>query len=162
MPKFDAESVGDIEYDFTKWGIKDKGVVSEPSRAAVNTMMKEVQVAFKELDLAVPDDNPQAIASAMNSIEDEDIFEKMTAALVDSIAKLCGATYEESTVLDGESGAEVKVKEWSGGSPTHQSLDTLPYRVFMAFFGYIMNEVMSPEASKPGTNTSRITPLRSA
>lgn len=162
MPKFDAGSVGEIEYDFTSWGINDKGVVPEPSRAQVNKMMKDVQLAFKEMELGDVEDNPRAIAAAMQAIEEDDVFSKMTERLVECMAVLCGADCSEISVIDNDTQSEVTVKEWQGGKPSYQSLAALPYRVFMAFFGYIMNEVMSPEASTPGTTSTRITPLRSA
>lgn len=136
MPKFDAGSVSAIEYDFSGFKddnglpIEDKGSVPEPSRAHVNQVMKQIQAAFKEMGFDDVD-SPEDVSSRMNRIEDEDMFEKMTEKLVGLISDLCG------------------------GSPSYESINRLPYRPFMAFFGYLMGEVMSPETSKPATNPSQ-------
>lgn len=149
MAKFSAESIEPIEYDFSGFNgpdgkpINDKGSIPEPSRAQVNKMMTDVQNAFKEMGLA--DDaaeSPEKVIETMSALEkskdgeSEDKFGKMTEHLVTAMAELCA------------------------GSPSQKSLADLPYRPFMAFFGYLMGEVMSPEASAPDTKSSR-TPLRS-
>lgn len=136
MPKFDATSVGDVEYDFTGWkGVKgsafagqpinDKGVIPEPSRHLVSQTMSRVTAAFKSLDSNTDvDETPEAIAAAMEKINDEETFEKMGDELTEAMAELCD------------------------GSPSRESLEALGWRKFMAFFGYVMGELMSPEVDK--------------
>jgi hypothetical protein len=143
VAKFSAESLDPIEYDFTGFNspdgkpINDKGAIPEPSRAQVNAMMNDVQNAFKDLGLGEDSaETPEKVVETMNAMnssndgEDEDKFAKMSEHLVDAMADLCG------------------------GSPSKKSLEDLPYRAFMAFFGYLMGEVMSPEASAPVTKNS--------
>lgn len=143
MPKFDASSFSDVEYDFT--GIKsakdgnyidDKGVVPEPSRHLVAETMSAISTAFNEMKLAGKEmsenPSPDEVVEAMNSLGDEDAkaFEHMADTLVEVLADFCQ------------------------GSPRLDSLDALPWNRFMAFFGYLMEHMLSPEASVPGTNAT--------
>lgn len=136
MPTFNADSIGgDIDYDFTKWG-GPKGTVPEPTRAAVNKMMKDVTKAFKDAGLG-PETaegevlSPEQVADTMNKVEDDEMFEKLTEVLLDVLAEVCG------------------------GSPSKEALAALPYRPFQGFFGYLIGNLTNPEASAPGTNSSR-------
>lgn len=134
MPKFDGGSIGgSLEYDLTEWG-GGPGIVPEPSRPAVNKMMKAVQSSFKELGLADvtggDSTTPNEIADTMNKIEDDEVFEKMTTRMTESVAELCG------------------------GKPSLHDLQALPYRPFMGFFGWLMGNLMDPELNKPGTDSS--------
>jgi hypothetical protein len=139
MPKFDEESIGgELEYKFTKWldeKFKDRvGVVPEPSRPAVNALMKKVQGNFKEMGLVDESDDdsttPSEIADRMNKIVDDDLFEKMATKITEAVAEVCG------------------------GKPSLETLMALPYRPFMGFFGFLVGNLMNPEASKPVTSTS--------
>lgn len=146
MPKFDGKSLGgDLAYDFTEFGHPDiKGVVPEPSRFAAKRFFKEVQQVMKDLNVAKTDEDsasPNEIVEVMNSIDDEEMFDKLTEGITDALAKLCGA--DESA--DGV---------WVGGSPTHAQLTALGYRPFMGFFGYLMQNLMNPELQAPATNSS--------
>jgi hypothetical protein len=134
MPKFNAESIGgELEFDFSPWG-GPVGVVPEPSRIAVNSLMKKIQADFKELGLVDEDDDdsttPGEIADRMNKVDDEKLFEKMAANITEAVAEVCG------------------------GTPSLKVLEALPYRPFMGFFGFLVGNLMNPEASKPGTNIS--------
>lgn len=135
MPKFDGASIGgDLEYDFSRWS-GPTGVVPEPPRAAVNTLMKSISVAFKDLGLRDEDETddsltPNDVEKTMNQIEDEELFEKMNEKLLDALAKVCA------------------------GSPSRENLEALPYRPFMGFFGYLIGNLTNPEGSKPGTTSS--------
>ena len=142
MPKFDATSFEDCEYDFT--GIKgvsgnyiqDKGVVPEPSRNLVSTTMANIAEAFNRISPPAEDEDeveatPEAIKEAMQRLDDKEAFEKMSVELLDTLATFCQ------------------------GHPSKESLDDLPWPRFMGFFGYIMENMLSPEASAPGKNTPR-------
>ena len=141
IPKFDASAISDIEYDLRGFtdengnSIDDHGSVPEPSVNAVNQMMKDVQKTFKELGLAekdAPDSTSfEEISKTMQEIDDDDTFLKMNEMLKAALADLCD------------------------GKPSAESLGKLKFRPFMGFFGYVMEEVMSPEASKPDTKSSR-------
>lgn len=136
MPKFDASSIGgDLEYDFSKWG-GPTGVVPEPPRSGVNKLMKRISKAFKETGLRdedADDDSltPDEVASTMDKVEDEEIFEKLNLELLEALADICA------------------------GSPSREALDALPYRPFMGFFGYLIGNLTNPEGSRPGTNSSQ-------
>jgi hypothetical protein len=131
MPKFDASSVSDIEYDFTGWNIDDKGVVPEPSRHLISKTMKRVSEAFKMLDAGEVEETPEGIARAMEKVSDEETFDKLGDELLDAITELCN------------------------GSPRRESLEALGWRRFMAFFGYVMGEMMSPEVGNIGGSTTQ-------
>lgn len=138
MPKFDASSVSSLEYDFTSWGVNDRGVIPEPTRALVNACMRQVANAFKELGLTDDEDDNdngdmsvERVTSTINKIDDEAVFEALADRITDTVAQLCQ------------------------GKPSYESLAALPHRPFMAFFGWLMGEVMSPEVSKPDTRNIR-------
>lgn len=139
MAKFSAESLSDIEYDFRgfldsdKNPIEDFGTVPEPTKEAVNDAMNRMRAAFDELGIQTADNSPEAISEAMNRVrdDDDDTFAALQEKLLDIIAELCD------------------------GTPKRESLAKLRYRPFMAFFGYLMGEVVNPEVSKPGTTQSR-------
>lgn len=141
MPKFDANTIGDVEYDFTSWkgcrdshyegqSIPDKGIVPEPSRDMVSRTMKAVSAAFKNTGVGDVEETPNAVVEAMEKIEDDEAFMKLSTELLDAVAELCD------------------------GSPTRESLESLGWRKFIAFFGYIMKELMSPEVGLNATNES--------
>jgi hypothetical protein len=143
MPKFDASSIGDVEYDFTGWNgirgsryagipIDDKGAVPEPSRELVSTTMKRVNDAFQATELHdKAAETPEAIAAALQKINDEDTFKLLGDELMDAVSELCD------------------------GSPRRESLESLGWRRFMAFFGYVMGELMSPEVESGATKSTQ-------
>ncbi len=152
MPQFNAGSVGgDLDYDFSELGQPGvKGTIPEPSRFAVKKFFKDVQKTFKSLKI-VPEDapdqaSPDSIADAMNAIEDEELFDRMTDGVTEALAQLCGGKRIEE-------GGTVR---WEGGNPTYDQLSALNYRPFMAFFGYVMENLMNPESSRPATNRSPV------
>lgn len=163
MPKFDATSIAAVEYDFYGFTdsngdpIEDKGVVPEPSRALVNETLNSITTAMKGFGVQDVEDNPDSIVNAMSKIEgeDQDIFVKMTENILEAMAKLCGATAKPLAVIDPSKGETEESVVWEGGHPSYQSLEKLDYRPFMAFFAYLMSEMMSPEASRPDTKPTR-------
>jgi len=140
MPKFDASSIADVEYDLTGIRgtdgnyIQDKGVVPEPSRALVKATMKKISAAYNENVAQSSDeeigDTPDEIAQAFQKLDDSEAFDKMADILVEAITEFCQ------------------------GHPLPESIDLLPWPRFMAFFGYIMENMLSPEASSAGTSST--------
>jgi hypothetical protein len=139
MPKFDEGSIGgELEYKFTKWldeSYKDRvGVVPEPSRPAVNSLMKRIQNDFKEMGIVDNEDGgsttPGEIADRMNKIDDDALFETLAIKITEAVADVCN------------------------GTPSLKTLMALPYRPFMGFFGFLVGNLMNPEASKPDSNNS--------
>jgi len=137
MPKFDASSISDVEYDLT--GIKgtdgeyiqDRGVVPEPSRQLVKETMKTISRAYNENVATGEDeeieDTPDAVAEAFQKLDDSEAFDKIADTLVEAIKNFCQ------------------------GHPSPESIEKLPWPRFMAFFGYLMENMLSPEASSVGT-----------
>ena len=167
MPKFDGDSLGgDLAYDFTAYGHPDiVGVVPEPSRFAAKRFFKEVQTVFKSLQLVEEDDDsdtasPDQIVAVMNSVDDEEMFDKLTDGVTDCLARLCGGEeVPDSTVInvgDGPYNTNSQGTVWIGGSPTHAQLTALGYRPFMGFFGYLMQNLMNPELQAPATTRSPV------
>jgi hypothetical protein len=142
MPRFDAASVGDVEYDFTGFKgtkgsifagvpIQDRGEIPEPSPDMVSRTMSRITGAFKKMDLGEIEETPEAIAAALNKVDDEQTFKLMADELLDAVAELCD------------------------GAPRRESLEALGWRRFMAFLGYVMGELMSPEVLKNDTSTTQ-------
>lgn len=140
MPKFDASSIADVEYDLTGIlgtngeYIQDKGVVPEPSRQLVKATMKKISSAYNE-NVATDSDEeigetPDEIAEAFQKLDDSEAFDKLADTLLEAITEFCQ------------------------GHPAAESIEKLPWPRFMAFFGYIMENMLSPEASAPGTNAT--------
>lgn len=131
MPKFDASSIEDCEYDFTGIRgvdgefIQDKGVVPEPSRQLVKATMKTVAAAYRDVSGEEIEETPDAIAEAMEKLDTDEAFERMADGTLVALIDFCQ------------------------GHPSKESLEALPWPRFMAFFGYIMENMLSPEASKP-------------
>ena len=159
MPKFDGSSIGGkIEYDFTEWG-GPSGFVEEPSKFAVKKFLKDVQTVFKELKLAADEEaestSPDEIVKVMNDVDDEKVFDDLTAGINNALAELCGARLlKQETGEINADGFPVVNEVWEGGSPSHATLTALAYRPFMGFFGYLMENLMNPELSRAGTNSS--------
>jgi type I site-specific restriction-modification system R (restriction) subunit len=141
MPKFDASSIADVEYDLT--GIKgtngkyiqDMGVVPEPSRQLVKDTMKKISQAYNEKVAKDSDeeigDTPDEVAKAFSQLDDSEAFDKIADTLLEAITTFCQ------------------------GHPSPESIALLPWPRFMAFFGYIMENMLSPEASSAGTQATQ-------
>lgn len=171
MPKFSADSISKVEYDFRGFTdedgntIDDAGVVPEPSRKLVNGTMKKITAAFDALGVKDVQENPEAIADAMSQVkdDDEDMFENMSQAVLIAMAELCG---NKPVYQTPDAPRDDEILSWQDtGHPTFTSLNKLDYRPFMGFFGYVMGEMMNPEASNPGTTrssgTTQVRSLRS-
>lgn len=136
MPKFDASSFAEVEYDFTGIRgtdgeyIQDKGVVPEPSRKLVTDTMKRISAAYKDTTGEEIDATPDAVAEAMQELDDDEAFERMADSLLEAICNFCQ------------------------GHPTPESIALLPWPRFMGFFGYIMENMLSPEASSVATKAT--------
>jgi hypothetical protein len=140
MPKFDASSIADVEYDFTGIRgtdgeyIQDRGVVPEPSRQLVKDTMAKISTAYNKNVANTEEeeigDSPDDIAEAFQRLDDEEAFSKIADTLVEAIKDFCQ------------------------GHPSPESIELLPWPRFMAFFGYLMENMLSPEASSVGTKTT--------
>ena len=96
MPKFSADSISKVEYDFrgftdeNEQPINDFGEVPEPSRNLVNSTMKKITAAFNDLGVENVQENPESIPDAMKEVKDDesDMFERMSAAVLSAMAEL--------------------------------------------------------------------------
>lgn len=164
MPKFDSKYIGgEIAYDFSDWG-GSSGTVPEPSKFMVKKFMKDVNQIFVDLKLKEQPEDPDdmsmvssnELVNIMNDIDQEEIFQKLTDGLCECIAILCGGKKTVTESMEGKSKGEMPniTESWTGGSPSYDQLVALPYRPFMGFFGYLMENVFDPQSSRPDTNTS--------
>lgn len=134
MPKFDAgASVETLEWDFTTipdWPkngtlAKAHGTIREPSDAMIGAFldgMKQLYTDAKAFGIDLPEDaDPMEITAAIDAVTGDD-FVKLMATLVSLYADLCG------------------------GSPTTEMIGALPLRARIKFFGWLVEEVVRPEA----------------
>ena len=141
MPMFDAGAVVEsLEWDFTAAGVKAKGIIPEPSDAAIgrfldglkNLYTKAQQLVGGDLEDASPDEMLEALSSLSG-----EAFVTFMADTAGLFAELCG------------------------NKPTKEQLLSLPLRVRAKFYGWIQMEVVNPEAGT-GAGNAAVTPLRSA
>jgi hypothetical protein len=142
MPKFDAgEVVESLEWDFTKAGVKAKGITPEPTDATIGRFMdglkKLYEEAQKDMTIELGDDaTPEQMLEAMSSLTG-DSFVKFMADVAGLFADLCG------------------------GKPSKEQLLALPMRVRAHFYAWIQGEVVNPEVG-PGGGTAVVRSLPTA
>jgi hypothetical protein len=143
MPKFDAgDVVEDLAWDFTRAGVKAKGIVPEPSDAAIGQFLDDLKTLYSDakasgLDLDLPADaTPDEMMTAIASVTGE-AFVAFMAKLAELFATLCS------------------------GQPSTEQLLALPMRVRVKFYGWLQSEVVNPEAGT-GAGTAELRALPSA
>ncbi len=170
MAMFNGASVGTVEYDFADFGMpEESGFIPEPSRHLMSDVMNEIQEVFRKVrGEDIDPDDLDDVREALDRVGDEysrgmDIGE-MTDALVIPVARLCGNVPQyETQTIDGEEQDVLVSWDESGGKPSFTAIDKLGFRIFLAFMGYVMEQMTSPEASSAGsrrastTNTPRST-----
>src|SRR5215467_8722068 len=118
MPSFDAGAVVEsLDWDFTKAGVKAKGVVPEPTDAAIGRFLdglkKLYEEAQKTLTADVPDNaTAEQMLDALNQLTG-DAFVKFMADTAGLFGELCSNKPDKDTLLQ------------------------LPLRVRVAFYGWI-------------------------
>lgn len=118
-----TEAVEALDYDFTGYG-GTKGTIPEPTTAHLDRFFEAVQGLSTRVGVG-PDASAEEVAQAVAKISKRDAAE-FTNQIKAAIVGLCG------------------------GSPSQEDVDVLPYRVLMAFLGWLM-EALRPEARTPGT-----------
>jgi hypothetical protein len=144
MPKFDASTVTveDLDWDFHGFGVKAKGSIPEPSDAAIGKFLDDLKALYTKaqgsgLDIALPEDaGPEQMLAALAGVTG-DAFVEFMADLAGIFAVLCS------------------------DQPGKDNLLALPMRVRVKFFGWVQEEVVSPEAG-PGAGTAVVRSLPSA
>lgn len=126
MSKFDAaNAVEKLEYDFSAYG-GDHGVSPEPSYEQIRDFQKRLQALGGQERLHRLEEETVAAADTGEDPESE-YMEEMS----DAIADLCSH------------------------QPSAKEINRLPFRVRIAYFGWITGEVVDPETLTAGTKLSR-------
>lgn len=132
-----AEAVEALDFDLNPY-VDAKGAVPEPTDKQVQAFYARLGNGLRDVtgeDLDVTD--PVAVAKVMANVTEEQLG-KMSDAMLDAHAEVCGAKYDPAT------------QSWSGGHPTREQIEQLPYRVRQAFYGHLQGW-LNPEASGPAT-----------
>lgn len=124
MPKFSADTVEPLDYDFTgitpdggKTYCKGKGTIPEPSQARLEGFSK----AIRELYEVSADATAKEIEKKMDRAEAEKDAKEKQDQLLELTAEFCQ------------------------NSPTKEELEGLPPRVQRLFFKHIFRELTDPE-----------------
>lgn len=146
MAKFIAgEAVENLDYDFTDFG-GSEGTIPEPSTKAVNRFFKHMKAIVKDakaLQASTKDvnvegmDDEQLIDALSDLDESEEAASEFQRRTVGALAVLCGA--EED--VDGNI---------TGGHPSFEDLDRLPYRVLQAFSQWLMEQIRPKREAPAG------------
>jgi hypothetical protein len=139
---FDSGTVVEsLDYSFEKHlGKGHKGTVREPSDRQIADYMAALKKLIESYREKIPTDadtsNPAELVMALDQLDPEQVinFNEQMAGLY---AALCS------------------------GEPSREELLKLPLRIRTVFYGWLQQEVMSPEAVPAGGN-SPVTTLRSA
>ena len=143
MPAFDAgTAVEALDWDFHAAGVKAKGIVPEPTDAAIGRFLdglKKLYTQAQESGMATEvsgSATPEEMLDALSSLTG-DIFVKFMADTAELFADLCSQ------------------------KPSTAQLLQLPLRVRIKFYGWIQEEVVNPEAG-PGAGNGVVKSLPSA
>lgn len=142
MPMFDAgDAVEALDWDFTKAGVKAKGTIPEPSDVAIGAFLDGLKTLYSETRKLVQageqaDATPGEMLDALAAVTG-DMFVEQMKGIATLYAALCS------------------------GKPSEPELLALPLRVRAKFYGWVMSEVVNPEA-ETGAGTAVVKPLRAA
>ncbi len=142
MPKFDAGALVEaLDWDFTKAGVKAKGVTPEPSDQLIGDFLDGIKKLYAEARHLIAADLPdnataEQMLDAMSDVSGAD-FVDMMARTAGLFADLCS------------------------GSPSQENLLDLPLRVRVGFYSYMQSEVVNPEA-RTGAGNRQVVRLPSA
>jgi hypothetical protein len=136
---FTAVSVVEpLNFDFSPFTAAS-GTIREPTDRQIGDFLTGVKRITKAVQQQTPktvdDGDPAALLDALDDLDPETVVTLMHD-MADVYAELCG------------------------GNPSAQQILELPLRVRQAFFGWLQQEVMAPEAA-PGGGRAQVTPLRS-
>lgn len=138
MAGFDAGLVvSPLDFSFEPY-TKVKGRVPEPNDQQIADFMNAIKVvmtaAQKELNVEVDATDPVAMMKAVEGFDPAKVI-KMLSDMADAYAALCS------------------------NKPSADQLLAVPLRVRAAFYAWIQNEVVNPEAG-PGAGTASVIPLK--
>ncbi|HEY2638955.1 MAG TPA: hypothetical protein VGI66_03600 [Streptosporangiaceae bacterium] len=138
MAGFDAGTVvSPLDFNFEPY-TKVKGRIPEPSDDQISEFMEAVKKimveAQKEMNFEVDVNDTAAVMAAVEKFDGGSLT-KMSHQMSEAYGNLCS------------------------GRPSAKQLLEVPLRVRLAFYAWIQNEVVSPEAG-PGAGMAQVTPLK--
>jgi hypothetical protein len=141
MAAFNAGTVVEaLDWTFEPFVPGAKGVVKEPNDAQITQYLRDLKAIAAEIKAKVPDapdgNDPADLMSSLDALDPEGISE-LTGKMAGIVAALCS------------------------GDPSKETILALPPRRRVMFFGWLQQEVMSPEAA-PGGGSAQVRTLRSA
>jgi hypothetical protein len=140
MAAFNAGTVVEaLDWTFEPF-VAAKGVIREPTDAQVAQYLKDITDLRAEVKAKVPD--------APDDGDLVDLTDAVADLDLDSIAELTGKMAGIVAAL-------------CSGEPSRETILALPPRRRVMFYGWLQQEVMSPEAV-PGGGNAQVTTLRSA
>lgn len=143
MPMFDAgDVVESLDWDFHKAKVKAKGTIPEPTDVMIGDFLDGLKKLYEdtramvEAGEAAADATPGEMMEALNQVTGSMFVDQM-ASIAGLYAELCSS------------------------QPGKETLLALPLRVRAKFYGWVMSEVVNPEA-ETGAGTAVVKPLRPA
>lgn len=166
-------------HGLAEYGIPD-GVIPEPSESTVQRWKEAIWQTMIDQDLGLPDDATLAqAAEALISRDNLRIASEVNDAYAELCGGKrpdrprppkpapLDATNEDGTPAKAPTAAAVKrhadamakweadtrawIAAWTGGVPTRQQLEDLPYRPAAFFYGWLSGEFLNPEGAPAGT-----------
>ena len=140
MTGFNAATVVEaLDWTFEPF-VRASGVIQEPNDDQINAYLTDVKAIGAEIKEKVPDaPDGNSPTDLMDALEDLDL---------DSVAELTGRMAGIMAAL-------------CSGEPSREQILALPPRRRTMFYGWLQQEVMSPQAAAGGGN-AQVRTLRSA
>lgn len=127
-----SEEVEDLSYDFTKFVKDAAGIIPEPSGVQLNAFRKAISEVTREALATVPDDKAvKALTSRQQFSLVADFLGRDDSVLAEKMAHIA---------------ADV-----CSGTPSFEDISALPARPAQAFYGWLTEVFLRPEASTPAT-----------
>ena len=135
-----ATVVEDLDWTFEPYVKGAKGKIAEPNDSQISTFLREFKAIVAEVRAKVPtvaeDADAVDLMAALDDL-DPDTIDELTGQMAGLYAALCSA------------------------EPSREQILALPPRRRGMFYGWLQQEVMSPEAA-PAAGNAQVTTLRSA
>jgi len=140
MGGFNAATVVEaLDFNFNPY-VDAKGTITEPSDDQIAKFLNDLQAVMERVKDRLPEgvdtSDPSEVISAIDGLD--------ASAITETHQELAGV-----------------FAELCSGNPSRELLLRVPMRVRSIFYGWLQQEVMSPEAA-PGAGNAQVTTLRSA
>lgn len=140
-----ADRMQALDYNLGDYG--GTGTVPEPSQDTIDAWSAEMAVITAEAQITVPPNaTPTEIAEFV--VNKSKTNAGLNRRAVDAYARLCGAQEAPNPSRAKSTPKTV----WKGGSPTHQELTAMPWRVRAVFFAWLSGE-LNPERAPAATSS---------